>query len=579
MLNPKTAINNLRTFLTKENLDYFLVKYTDEYLNEYVELQNNSRYLLTGFSGSTGDALVSNEEVFLFVDGRYHIQADEETDSELVNVVKLDLSITQLMAIVQIIKNNNKNSLKIGIPSTKTSLYFYNKLIEELNKLGKNVEIIEYEQDPILSTSNNTKEELMFVYPDISGELTEEKYMETISELKKQGIDTFLITKLEEIAYLANLRSFATPYNSTFKGVALIYDYQLYIFTEVANVVKEIRNKFSPDVIFKKFEEFETVLQKIKADSEIKTIGYDETSITLSNYRKLEKLDKNIKNVKPNPLSEMKSIKNTFELEHFRENFLKTDIVVARCIQTLNQKLEAGQKMTEKEFSAMVKKIFDQEGALSLSFEPITACATNSAIIHYSSPNPDKNINVGDLFLLDCGGYFDGGYATDITRTFIAGGKIAKPEEKAKRIYTKVLKGLLSGLNYPINQTTTGYDIDKKVREVVTQEVEEGFSFPHGTGHGVGISVHESPPRLGSSELSKTVLKEGMCFTIEPGLYCEGWGGVRLENTVTVIEEKGSFRIKSLTRSGFDENLIDYSMLSENEKVWLNKYKQGIIGK
>lgn len=577
MLNPTANISKIKTFLEQENLDYFLITSTDEFLNEYIELENNSRYLITGFSGSTGDALVNKDKIFLFVDGRYHIQAAEETNPELVNVIKLDLKTTQLNSILEILKNSSEKSLKIGLNISKTSLSFYNTLLGEIQNFDKNIEIVEYKKDPILSESTTKKEKLHYVYPDISGILTEEKIIDISAEMKKQKIDLLFLSKLEEIAYLTNLRSFSIPYNSTFKALAFIFDHQLYLFTDLSVLNDEIKSKFSPDIIFDSFDHIESLLEELK--SEIKTIGYDETSINLTNYRKLQNTEKNLKQISPNPLSEMKSVKNPFELSHFKEIFLKTDIVVTRAIQTLNQIIEAKEEISEKAFSEIVKNLFEQEDAIALSFKPIVACAENSAIIHYSNPSPDKMINLNDLILLDCGGYFEGGYATDITRTFIAGGEKANPDEKTKKIYTQVLKGFLHGLNFPINELTTGYDIDQKVRTIVTENIQNGFSFPHGTGHGVGISVHESPPRISSSESSKARLKEGMCFTIEPGLYCEGWGGVRLENTVSIIKDDDGLKIKSLSRCSFDEKLLDYSILSTQEKQWLKNYKRNMIGK
>lgn len=581
MFNAVKEISKIRDFLNKENLDFFLVKYTDEFLSEYVKLETNSRYLITGFTGSTGDALVAKDKIYLFVDGRYHIQAEDETNPEFVEVVKLDLNTTELKATLDIIYSCPDKNIRIGIPSAKTSVYYYNKFVEELKKLDKNIDIVEYPHDPnhVHLVSEQGKRNLFYVYPEIAGILTEEKIVDIETELKKQDIDVFLITKLEEIAYLSNLRSFDNPYNSTFPAMALIYNYKCFIFTDLHAISDEITDKFSKNIEYKSFEQFEAILEQVHDDLSVKSIGYDETSINLFNYRKLQNSGKRLININPNPVSQMKSIKNYYELNHFREMFLKTDIVVTRAIQTLNQKLESGEKVTEKDFSDIVKNLFQQEGAKSLSFEPITASGTNSAIIHYSNPDNKKEIRIGDLVLLDCGGYFEGGYATDITRTFIAGGKKALVDKKTKKIYTQVLKAFLNGLNYPLTEDTGGFDIDKTVRDIINQNMEEGFTFPHGTGHGVGISVHELPPRIGTSELSKTPLKEGMCFTIEPGLYCEDWGGVRLENTVVLVKENNKLKIKSLSKCGFDENLIDYSLLNENEKEWLKSYNYGIIGK
>ena len=163
--------------------------------------------------------------------------------------------------------------------------------------------------------------------------------------------------------------------------------------------------------------------------------------------------------------------------------------------------------------------------------------------------------------MLDCGGYYEGGYATDITRTFLAGND-AKSDSLQKRVYTTVLKAFLNAYHLDIDEYTTGFDIDQKARSIIEENKPEGFLFSHGTGHGVGISVHEYPPSISPGELSKKPLKEGMCFTIEPGIYNDDWGGVRLENTVFLSKINGILKLQSLSKVSFDEKLIDFDMFS-----------------
>lgn len=145
--------------------------------------------------------------------------------------------------------------------------------------------------------------------------------------------------------------------------------------------------------------------------------------------------------------------------------------------------------------------------------------------------------------------------------------EIKKQMTKNKKVYTTVLKAFLNALNFNINNLTTGFDIDKAARDIININPIEGFSFAHGTGHGVGICVHESPPGISPAETAKKTLNTGMVFTIEPGLYNSEWGGVRLENTVTVIEENDKKTIQSLAKSSFDERLIDFTMLDAKEKM------------
>jgi len=273
----------------------------------------------------------------------------------------------------------------------------------------------------------------------------------------------------------------------------------------------------------------------------------------------------------------MKSVKNIAELDYLKDCFLKTDIAVSRAVVFLNNAVSEGKKISEKDFSQKVKEFLIEEEAIGLSFEPICASGKNTAVVHYTTPDENKIIKTGDLVLLDCGAYYQGGYATDITRTFIAGGEKAKASTKVKRLYTTVLKAFLKGMNHKIKPNTSGFHIDKKVREVFKRNELNGFEFSHGTGHGIGLLVHEDPPRLGTSKESKKPLKEGMCFSIEPGLYNKNYGGVRIENGVCLEREEGEIKIKSLTMYKLDENLIDYNYLSAREKNQLRAYQENAV--
>lgn len=579
MTSSQEIIKKTRQFMKNEKINYLIVFSTDEYLNEYIDLKENSRYILTGFSGSTGDALVTPENIFLFVDGRYHLQAEEETDKNLVTVVKVGIEKSPQKALYEKIAELSEGTIKIGIISNKINCGSYRKLLDEL--VEKDVIYKEFDFDPVLKIAGIEKRKninpLRLVSKEISELSTEEKLDLVVKYNKKNNLDSLIITKLEEIAYLTNLRGKEIPYSSTFKAKLIVHYDKCYIFTDLNRIPQEILQTFGERFIF---DEEEVCFKIIDLWEKIPTsinIGYDFNSMTLSRCRYIEKLKHKLVDVKESPVSLMKSIKNTCELKHMRECFLKTDIVVNRAICWLRQGLEYGQKISEKDFSAKVKALFFEEGAVDLSFETIAACGRNTAFIHYTKANPEKFIQPGDIVLLDCGAYFEGGYATDITRTFLAGGKKASADKKQKEIYTGVLKAFLHGINFELDENTTGFDIDKKVREIIEQNKPEGFNFGHGTGHGIGISVHESPPRLGPSEISKTKLQAGMCFTIEPGLYCDDWGGVRIENTVEIIEINGKLKIKSLTKASLDDNLIEETLLTEQEKNWLNNYQYQAI--
>jgi len=536
--------------MENEGITLFVVNSTDEYLSEYVSLDKNARYLVTGFSGSTGDVIVTPAEVFLFVDGRYHLQAEKQTNLDIVTVVKVGMDKSPLKVLYEKLAELATPNVKIGIVSTKTSCSAFKEMQKALEN-KQDVIIAEYEFDPVSPAQPPIDEKkLKYVPLAISGKITPQKMELVRKYTHDNNIDLLLITNLEEIAYLTNLRGKEIPYSSSFKAKAAVFRDKLHIF--------RTENKFNQ------------FIKSVKAEN----VYFCPGSTTLSVCRKIEAVTNKLVEIKDSFISELKSIKTNQERSYMQECYLKTDIVVNRTICWLNQSLEKEIKVSEKNLSDKVKSLFIEEGATGLSFETITASGENTAFIHYTSPDCEKAINAGDLILLDCGAYFEYGYATDQTRTFLAGGKRAIATDQQKHVYTAVLKAFLNGLNYDLSDDTTGFDIDKKVREVIEANKPEGFTFSHATGHGVGIPVHEAPPKIGPTEVSKTLLRPGMCFTIEPGLYCEGKGGVRIENTVMLIDGK----IETLTRAGFDENLIDYDMLSEQEKVWLEEYNKIKVG-
>jgi Xaa-Pro aminopeptidase len=255
----------------------------------------------------------------------------------------------------------------------------------------------------------------------------------------------------------------------------------------------------------------------------------------------------------------MKAQKNDTELEHLKDAFTRTD----NAVRAIRNYIENNNNISEFDIAVQLAKEFKNQGALGLSFSSIVAKDANSALAHYSKSSKDEIITDGSLVLIDCGGYFEGGLATDITRVFVKG----QPSELHKKIYTLVLKAFLRA--YKTFNPTNGYEIDKSVREFFSTQDLDGFVFNHGLGHGIGINVHEYPPNLSPSEIAKTPFKDGMCFSIEPGLYKEGYFGVRLENSCYYKDNQ----IHSFVHMNYEQKLIDFDMLDEQEKQWLQEFE------
>ncbi len=511
---------SLRKFLRDENLDCLLINSTNEFLVEYNSLHENSRYILTGFSGSTGDAVVTADNVYLFVDGRYHIQADLEVDKNIVTVIKLKNGETFLDALENLLPKNSK----LGINSKKNS----QNRVENLNKI---FDVKLYDFDFIIKKSPIKKDKIENIDEKFSGKSVHEKLKE-ISKFLAEN-DALLLTNLEEISYLFNKRDFSKPYSSKITAKAIISPDKAQLFT------RENMNNFEKN------------LRDVKGK-----IFIDKSSINAYDFNLVK--DSCVE-LKHNPVKKMKSIKTEAELEHYKEAFRKTDLAVS----AIRNFIEKNDNISELDISKKLEEYFIKFGAKSLSFKSIVAKDKNSALAHYSKCSKNEILKEGSLVLIDCGAYYEGGLATDITRVFVKG----KPSDLHKKIYTIVLKTFLNCFNF--QNPKCGYEIDNLAREIFEKNSVDGFVFNHGLGHGIGVSVHEFPPNLSKNEIANTPLKNGMCFSIEPGLYNEKFFGVRLENSCYFMDGK----IHSFVHMNYEKKLIDFNLLTKQEKEWLKDFE------
>lgn len=518
-------IKKARLFIEKEKLDYLLVNSTNEFLVEYNELERNSRYFLTGFSGSTGDALVTKDKVFLFVDGRYHTQADLEVNHEDITVVKLQIGDK---VIDELAKRMSENTI-LGICSRKNSQFRYENLVKTFSQ--KNILVKLFDKDPIEEKQTLKPQNLTEIPTKLTGKTSAEK----TKELNLQDDEAILITNLEEISYIYNLRNFNKTNSCSVEGKAL--------FTK------------DKDILFKdeKLKDFDNFIK----NCEIKTIYVDEMTITAHDYALL---GKKANKIKLNPISMTKCIKTDAEIEHYKDAFSRTD----KALADTGKFIEEHDNISEYDIKQELENNFKKYGAIGQSFTSIVAKDKNSALAHYSKSSKDEIVKNGSLILIDCGGYYEGGLATDITRVFVKG----EPDDLQKTIYTTVLRAFLRAFN--TKDFSCGFDIDNVAREFLATNSPDGFEFNHGLGHGIGISVHESPPRLSTGTPDSLVeLQDNMCFTIEPGLYKQGYFGVRLENSCYL---KNGI-INSFVKMHYEKKLIDYSMLDKQELSWLEEFE------
>ena len=368
-------------------VDYLLVNTTNEFLLEYAPIEENSCYNLTGFTGDTGDSLLcSNGSVILFVDGRYHAQADKEVDSKKVTVYKLKLGQKQDDAICETIKPNST----LGIISKKVSqrrFEYIKTLLKEIN-----VEVKLIDNDIFEKPFNRRPSSAEIISPNITGK----SFSEKISEISKPA----LFTNSEEISYLCNLRNFNQDYAVKIDGKLLLTDSDCVLYTDT--LIPEQK-----DFRVKSLAEFDFDIIKISGK-----INVDKGTINAHDYNLIKNPDPWV-----SPVKKMKSVKNSSEIEHLKYCFSMTD----KALMQTRDFIYNNDNISEYDIDKELTKNFKTYGAKLLSFKSIVARNENSALAHYMKSSKEEIVKDGDLILIDCGGYYEGGLATDITRVFVKG--------------------------------------------------------------------------------------------------------------------------------------------------------------
>lgn len=507
--------------------EFILLKSKDDYSREHYK--NSSLSLKTGFTGTAGEGICDyKNKITLFVDPRYHIQAELQTKGKNINIVKMSSQFNFVYYLKQFLPENST----LYIPESSVSYLFFEKLKSEL----KNIKIKPYSVSKDNSSIDNDHLPVFEVPLKIAGSSTDKKIL-------KIKIDNFLVTSLEQISWILNLRSYKTFNTSVFraklfiknkKSAVLFTDYKI---PEVSNIVE-----------IKPLIEFREFIKNTKNE-----IYIDKSSISLADFNLIE----TPVFIKENPVVKMASVKNKSEINHYIDSFKRLDL----ALYNFREKIKEG--LSEFELNEIFEHELINAGASCTSFKTILAIGSNSSIIHYTENSKSKILKKGDIILLDCGGYYEGGYATDITRVFWCKDKKGA-DPLIKEIYTVVLK---AQLNVYRSKLLWGFELHNMAERFLKKYKKDGFLFPHGLGHGIGIPVHQSPPVL--TNKLKIKLKNGNVFTIEPGLYKEGNFGIRLENTVYLNKNEKI----SLSHFPYEEDLIDRQMLNKKELNWLDEWQ------
>ncbi|WP_455476680.1 aminopeptidase P family protein [Bartonella sp. B41] len=574
IVSPSCAekrIVSLRKELVRLELDGFLVPHTDEHQGEYVPPHAQRLSWLTGFTGSSGIALILKKQAIIFTDGRYKLQVRQQTDPHI-----FDYEDLAICSPAQWLEQNAQN-LSIGFDPWLHTICATNTLKKalELNAGGKFVETQPNPIDLIWHDQPKSPQSSLSLHPfKYTGRKTDEKLTLIYENIQKANADAFIFTDPSSIAWIFNIRGNDIPNTPltlcfsliTIKEKPILFINSKKLGIEQKQYLKQYAQLYEP----------EQLIPKIKEYVHKKMIFALDPWLTCEKLRTVIEKEGHAFIPLTDPAALPRAIKNDTELNGARNAHLCDGVALIRFFSWLDKQIPstiseivAAQKLEEYRITTakeMGKKLE------SLSFDTISATGANGAIVHYRvTTNTNKFLKNGELYLVDSGGQYRDG-TTDITRT-IAIGDIGEEE---KRCFTLVLKGMIALSTAKFPKGTRGQDIDVLARIALWKS---GFDYAHGTGHGVGsyLSVHEGPQNLsrhGSQELIP-----GMIISNEPGYYRENAFGIRIENLMIVKTAQkitgGDIEMLSfetLTNCPIDKRLILTNLLTPQERQWLNDY-------
>ena len=551
-------INQLRNILNKQNCNAYLIPKNDEYFGEYVPKNKDRLKFISGFTGSTGLALILKNKSYLFVDGRYTLQAKKE--------IYKDFKICEIPKIKPhyILKNLNKE-ITLGFdPKLFTSNTLKNIISNSSIKLKPiNNNLI----DAIWKNKTKVNNNKFYILEE---KYHGENYLNKISKvnkfLKLKDIHYLLTTAVDNISWLLNIRGSDASSSPLTNGKILFNkNGKIIFFTNINKITPQIKKSFRKKVIFIKEELFVNYLRKIKNSKILidkKTCSfYYEKNIHFSN--KLIDIE--------DPIYLLKAIKNKTEINNTKIAHLFDGIALTKFIFWLKnnyRKTKITEVSAQNKLENYKKK---NKNYLYPSFNTISGFGGNGAIVHYRSNNKtNKAIKGNNLYLLDSGSqYFYG--TTDVTRT-IAIGNLSKFQ---KKIYSNVLKGHIEVASFKLKKSTLGKHIDKVARVPL---LKLGYNYSHGTGHGVGyfLNVHEGPQGL--SPFNNHKILPGMILSNEPGFYKENNFGIRIENLIYCEKINNNHsKFINLTMVPIDKDCINNKLFNKNEINWINNYHQKIF--
>ena len=570
-MNVKERIEELRNEMRQRGIEAYIVPSSDPHQSEYVAEHYTARTFITGFTGSAGTAIITLNEAGLWTDGRYFIQAENQLRDSSVTLFRM--GETGVPTVEAFLKGTLNKGAKIAFDGKVISVEYFRGLEKALESSEFSFEVNEdlidiiWKDRPQRPCSQVVLHDVVF-----AGESRESKIANVALEMKTMGADYYVISGLDDIAWLLNIRARDVKCNPLTIAYAVVSEQKCYLFIDDKKIDSAVRAELEKaNVEIMPYDSIGEFLQAIK----VGTILLDAARTSTWIYSAIK-----IKIIEAMDITtRFKAIKNDIQIENVRNAMVRDGVAMVKFISWLKKTIKT-RNITEIEASDKIEEIRRAgENFYDLSFASISAYRANASMPHYSATQKDQaTIMHESLYLLDSGAqYLDG--TTDITRTLAVG----PLTEEEKTDFTLVLRGMIDLTLQRFLYGTTGSNLDIIARIPLWNA---GMDYKHGTGHGVGffLNVHEGPHRI--AMVPNTIeLEKGMVMSNEPGVYKAGKHGIRIENLVVVQEDEnteygGQFmKFETLTLCPIDLEVIDVSLLTLEEKTWLNNYHKTVFEK
>lgn len=579
-------LSALRRQMTEAGLAAYVIPSTDPHQSEYVADRFKAREWISGFAGSAGTVVVTAEEAGLWTDARYYLEAEEVLAGTEIRLFRADEP--DVPDYPAWLGSHLSGDSVVGVWGDSVSLAAFRSLRDTLRGSGLTLRETEDLLDPIWPDRPALPTGKAFLMEqEYAGRSRTEKLAELRSTLLRTGLDGYLIPALDEVAWLFNLRGADIPYNPLALAYAVVTQSQALLFMDPEKLTEEDRTRLDGDgVQVQPYGDICRSLGTLRGEAGARanaaadspeagspSIAGDPGAVTAALSHCLPEGAPLIE--QSSPLALAKARKNRSEIEGTRRAMRKDAVAMERFLYWLEQAVPTG-RVTELKATEVLRAFrAEQEEFVGESFPTISGYEGHGAIVHYRvTEETDTPLAPRGIYLVDSGGQYAHG-TTDITRVVPLG----EPSRQMKSDYTLVLKGhiALSTLRFP--RGTRGDQIDVLAR---TELWRRGLNYGHGTGHGVGcfLNVHEGPQRI-STRASGVALEPGMIVSNEPGLYRAGEYGIRIENLVVVQEDittefASFYRFETLTMCHIDTRLIDPTLLTEEERRWVDRYNSWI---